>query len=137
MTDESLDRVMGGVNPASEAERVFDLIEKLMSGHNVRYRDDIDPNAVWRANFIGQPSFRHANRISILREYLDALLPGRVETVAAEVGSVVVEFAAADSNEPDFQSLSEQLAQDQVAFRDVASRVGLESLSFANQTLTF
>lgn len=134
---DSVSNSMGLDVPLNEAEKVFDLLEKLIDGQDALYRDDVDPNAVWRANFIGEPSLRHANRISILRDFLDSVLPVDVETVAAKIGSVVVDFAPADTASPGFLDASRALSTDRQAFQEIATRIGLRSLSFAGTELIF
>ena len=119
----------------NEAEKIFDLLENLIDGQNTRYRYDVNPNMIWRAHFIGNPSLRHANRISILRDFLNSLLPEDVEIVASGTEGVIIEFAPSSVMSRNFVDASKKIFDVPEIFSEISQRIGLLSVSFSDTEL--
>lgn len=133
----SHERYWGDSALSTEAERIFELLSKLKKEEVYTFRDGGGAgDDVWSVNFSGTPSFRHANRIGIFRDFLGALLPGHLETIAGRPGSVVVDFAPEDDTQ-EYCAASKRLAGDKGAFLDIAALLGITSLSFNGVNLEF
>lgn len=120
-----------------EVDRVHDLIVALKEQRSVRYLDNVEGRNLWKVSFRGEPSFRHINRISMFRDFLDSLLPGGLVTAGGERGSVVVMFAPHDVAPDDFEKASLDLSESPDVFREVAQFLGISSLEYGGHKLDF
>jgi hypothetical protein len=127
---------MNEVHAQRESVSIFDLIARLKARHDVAPAEDVDLSATWKVSFRGEPSFRHVNRIAMFRDYLDALLPGDLETVGAERGSVVVLFAQHEVSDV-FVHESKELIRHSDKFESIAAFLGISELRFDGATLKF
>lgn len=121
----------------TEVARVFELLSQLKARQPVEFDNRNAPESRWRVNFTGTPSFRHANRIGIFRDFLDGLLPGSMETVGGELGSVVVHFAPQEDVDDAYITSSKQLATEIDNFTEIAGFLGISSLEFGDEKLVF
>ena len=115
----------------------MELIVALKEQRSVRYLENVDDSALWKVSFRGEPSFRHVNRISMFRDFLDSLLPGGLETAGGERGSVVVMFAANDVEPAAFDKASIDLSKSRDKFLEAAQFLGISSLEYGKQKLEF
>jgi hypothetical protein len=127
---------MHEVHAQRETVSIFDLISRLKASHDVPPADDVDLSATWKVSFRGEPSFRHVNRIAMFREYLDALLPGDLEAVGAERGSVVVLFGQHEVSDV-FVHESKELIRHSDKFESIAAFLGISELRFDGCALKF
>ena len=121
----------------SEVERIFKLIDRLKSNKSVTFAGSHVDRTIWRVSFKGEPSFRHVNRIGMFRDYLGSLLPGSLETVGGERGSVVVLFATRDSIADGFAQTSGSPILEKSDFVEIAGLLGVSSLEFGDSKLEF
>lgn len=121
----------------TESSRIFELIDKLRGHQPVEFRSDLPSSCLWRVTFRGEPSFRHVNRIGMFREFLDDLLPGELETVGGELGSVVVVFGPHQAADAEFIARSNSLVEDRSKFEKVSEFLGINSLEYDGKKLSF
>lgn len=136
MLGESSMSEMHEVQMPHDHVSIFELISQLKDNHDVRLAGDVDAAAVWKVSFIGEPSFRHVNRIAMFRDYLDALLPGDLQPVGAERGSVVVLFSQREASDA-FVDRSNDLIRHADRFDTIAGFLGVSEVSFGSEVLKF
>ncbi len=132
-----LDTSMETESQKSEVDRLLNLIAGLKKNIPVLFSAEADQAKVWRVSFRGEPSYRHMNRICMFRDFLDSLLPGGLETVGGECGSVVVMFGPQDVDLAEFSQASIELLGQQGQFNEVAQMLGISYLEYSGKRLEF
>ena len=120
---------------ASDAKRIFALIDHLKQNEPVEFFKDIA--SPWTVVFKGEPSHRHANLISIFREFLSEKLWTDIRVAGGRPGSVKVVFTADQGVSDQYIDLSKDLMAHKEAFEQIAARLGISAIEFNNQPLNF
>ena len=125
-----------GYENKGDVDRIYKLIENLENGHDTRFVEPLDPGSEWVVDFAGDPSIRHANRISIFKEFLAEHLSARVRISAAMQGSVLVEYAPEFVTD-EYKAKAKKLASTKQEFIDIARKLGIKKISFGGIDIKF
>jgi hypothetical protein len=126
-----------GFENASDVTRIYHLIQRLKDGDQVKFVDDI--RFAFQVVFRGTPSLRHANKISLFRDYLSEALHTELRVAAAKPGSVEVFFSTEEStnndNVSDFSNIFSNLSESQKG--ELSSEYWIEKISFGTKVFNF
>jgi hypothetical protein len=131
MESEEPTMIVPGFEDTGDVPRIYELLEQLKLGHEVQFFKTID--MPWTVVFKGDPSLRHANRISIFKEFLSDLMSTDLRVAAGQAGSVAV-LLTAENRSIDFEVRSLELIKNKLLFENIAHVLGIEKITFSNSS---